>query len=148
MQRTCGTPSRSSGSEQGTDLAAEGLDLVDQLVDVAAGETHLQMVDADLRPRAQRVGDLLGRPADALPVDVPGRLPDVEPLGDGADVAGLPVARSALAFAPVEVDEVRHLVERRALREPPVGEACGAADRRGCGAADPERRSRRLHWPR
>src|SRR4051812_17569447 len=48
-----------TGSEQGADFGAELPDLIDQLADVAAREPHLQVVDPHLRPRAQRVGDLI-----------------------------------------------------------------------------------------
>src|SRR5947208_8639666 len=110
------------GSQQRTDLCAEPLHLLDELVRTAAREAHLQMVDPDLAPLTQRVGDLLGRAGHGRAGQVPRRGSDVQPLANATDVAAV-----VTTFTPVELDERGHLVQRCPLGQPAVGEPCRAS---------------------
>ena len=126
------------------DLGAERRDLVAVLVRVAGEETDLEMGDADRAEASVReLGDAIGRAVHHTLRQVPRRLTDVRDqviadLRHRARAHAVPLAQDRR-------DVVGELIERRRLRDPPVGHRRDAAERRPPGAADPDRRMWLLH---
>src|SRR3954451_1933248 len=82
---------------------------------------------------------LVGTTDGVLAVEVPLRVADVEILVDVADVEAC-VGPHLVAVRTDGVDRLRHLLARRALRDPTVAAFGDAPQRGGARATDPDRR--------
>src|SRR6266540_4914803 len=119
-------------------VAVERVHLVEQLLQRPVAEADLEVTAAYRPELVEPLDEEIGRARQRLLADVPRGLADVEELGDAAEVDRL-VADGSLPVLEQVRDLARHLVARRALRQPAVTPLGGAAERGLRRSADPDR---------
>src|SRR5690348_10523834 len=127
-----------STGEVWSDVAAERVLLVEQLLERPVPESDLHVADAHRAELVQPLGQEVGCSRQRPLADVPPRGADVEALGDRAELDG-PVADGTFAVLEQELDLRRHVGAGRALGEPAVTPFRGAPQRGLRRAADPDR---------